>query len=168
MARAGGRIHLEITVVNTRPECLIGHAGPLSVCIWRGAPTPAAVRALASEQGRLAERHGRISSLVVVRPARRVGRSDPEVEALTVELAAKFGSHGVGSAVVIEGSGVSAAIAHGQHARVLPHLNAPSETFSRVAEALAWIARLPGQDPALYAAPALAADVELLGRGDED
>jgi hypothetical protein len=159
---------VELTVVDSRPECLIGHAGPLSVCIWRGSPTAGAMHALATSLDRLAARHGRISTLVVVRPVRRVARPDPEVDALSVELCERLGSHCVGSATVIESSGVAAAIAHGQRARILPHCTAPNEAFPRVAEALAWIARLPGQDPALYAAPALAADVELLGRGDED
>jgi hypothetical protein len=158
---------VEITVDVTRPECLIGHAGPLLVCIWRDSPTTVALRALEGVQTRLAIRHGRISSLTVVRPKGRVGALGAEVEALSVELAAGFAEHGVGNAVVIEGTGVAAAIAHGHRARVLPHLSCPSESFPRVAEALAWLARLPGQTPDLYAAPALATDVELLGRGDE-
>jgi hypothetical protein len=158
---------VELTVVATRPECLIGHAGPLSVCIWRGAPTADALRALAKAQERLIERHGRISALNVLRAIRRVERPSPELDALTVELATQVRPRCVGTATVIEATGVAAAIAHGARARVLPHVSTPDEAFPRVAEALAWIARLPGQDPALYAAPALAADVELLGRGDE-
>jgi hypothetical protein len=158
---------LELTIVEKRPECLIGHAGPLSVCIWRGPPTVTALRALERESAVLIDRHQRISRLDVVRPYRHASRAE-EVQALEVELAAQIGERCVGLAVVIEGSGVGAAIAHGERARLLPHLHAPTETFPRVADALQWIARLPGQDPRLYAAPALAADVELLGRGDDE
>jgi hypothetical protein len=158
---------LELTVVERYPECLIGHAGPLAVCIWRGPPTVEALRAFQRHDAALVERHGRISGVTVVRSYPRRGPTDAEVEALEVELAAGCGGRYVGLAVVIEGSGVGAAISYGKLARVLPHLTIPNEAFPRVAEALQWIARLPGQDPALYAAPALAADLELLGRGDD-
>lgn len=159
---------MELTVLESRPECLIGHAGSLAVCIWRGVPTVEALRALAKAQESLIEEHGRISALNVLRPLRRVERSSRDVDELSLEIATHLSPKCVGTATVIEATGTAAAVAHGARARLLPHISTPDETFPRVAEALAWIARLPGQDPALYAAPALAADVELLGRGDED
>ena len=159
---------MELTVLESRPECLIGHAGSLSVCIWRGAPTVEALRALARCQKALIERHGRISALSVVRPLRRVEKSGSEVDELSLELVTRLGTSCVGSATVIEATGAAAAMAHGERARLLPHIFRPDEAFGRVSEALSWIARLPGQNPDLHAAPALAADVELLGRGDDE
>jgi hypothetical protein len=158
---------LELTVTVKRPECLIGHSGPLAVCVWRGPATVPALRALVRSQEALVERHGRISTLAVVRPFKHLCRPDPEVEDLERELVTTFSPRSVGTAVVIEGSGAAAAISHVARARLLPHCASPNEAFGRVADALRWLAQLPGQDPALYAAFALASDVELLGRGDD-
>ncbi|MFT3913498.1 MAG: hypothetical protein QM704_05180 [Anaeromyxobacteraceae bacterium] len=160
---------MELTVDERFPECLIGHAGPLAVCVWRGAPTLPALEAFGRCEEQLLEAHPRISSLVVVREHKgRAARPDPVVEALEVRLADVLSPRTVGAAFVVEARGLAGAIAHGARAKLIPHLSAPNEAFPRVADALQWLARLPGQHPELYAAPELACDLELLGRGDRD
>ena len=162
-------VALDLTVVEKRPECLIGHAGPLAVCVWRAPPTLPGLQAFARCGESLLARHGRISSLVVVREHKqhRV-RPDPAIEAFEAELADLMAPHSVGTAFVVESHGLSAAIAHNARTKLIPHYSTPNEAFPRVADALQWLARLPGQDPELYSAPALACDLELLGRGDGD
>lgn len=159
---------LDLNVTEKLPECLVGHAGPLAICVWRGAPTVAALEAVARAEHALLARHDRISVLVVVRDHKgRRGRPDPALERLEAELADTFAPRSVGTAIVVESHGLSAAVVHGARARLLPRFTTPNEAFPRVVDALQWLARLPGQAPELYAAPGLACDLELLGRGDE-
>lgn len=169
MLGLGREVALELTVDERFPECLIGHAGPLAVCVWRSPPTVSALEAFARCEEDLLKTHARISSLVVVREHKgRTTRPDPTVEALEVRLADTLSPRTLGAAFVVEAHGLAGAIAHGARAKLIPHLATPNEAFPRVADALQWLARLPGQDPELYAAPELACDLELLGRGDRE
>jgi hypothetical protein len=47
-------------------------------------------------------------------------------------------------------------------------MKVPSESFSTLGAALSWIAKLPGQVAELETAPALAVELDLLGRGDAE
>jgi hypothetical protein len=161
-------VAVDLTVVEKRPECLIGRAGPLAVCVWRAPPTLPGLQAFARCGESLLVGHRRISSLIVVREHRQHGaRPDPALEKYELELAEKLAPHSVGTALVIESRGLAAAIAHNARAKLIPHISTPNEAFPRVADALQWLARLPGQVPELYSAPELACDLELIGRGED-
>jgi hypothetical protein len=159
---------LSILVLNTSRRFVCAHAGPLLVPVWRGHVTLASlpiVRELAAD---LIARYGRVSTLSIMRIARSTPALEPGVEPAYAELAAELSPGLVGAATVIEASGTAAAIAHGVRARTLPVLAAPSEAFSTVTAALAWLAALPGQAEELRSAASLAVELELLGRGDEE
>jgi len=159
---------VSILVLNTSKRFVFAHAGPLSVRIWRGHVTSASLPIVRELTADLVARYGRVTSLSIMRIARSSPPLEPGVGQAYAELAGQFTPSLVGSATVIEASGAAAAIAHGVRARTLPVMTAPSEVFSTVTAALAWIAALPGQADELRSAASLAVELELLGRGDEE
>jgi hypothetical protein len=159
---------VSILVLHSSKRLVFAHAGPLAVSLWRGHITLAGLAVIRELQDELVARHGKITSLAIARIARSSAVPEPGAEQAAVALAAHFSSRLLGSATVIEASGAAAAIAHGVRARALPASTEPSDVFSTVSAALAWIAALPGQADELRSAPALAVELELLGRGDEE
>jgi hypothetical protein len=159
---------VSILVLHSSKRFVFAHAGPLAVCVWRGHVSLASLAVIRELQGELVARYGRVTWLCIVRVSRASPLPEPGTEQAVAELAAHFAPSIVGAATVIEASGAAAAIAHGVRARTLPSLTSPAEAFSTVTAALGWIAALPGQAEALRSAPALAVELELLGRGDEE
>ncbi len=155
---------MPLTLQATHADCVVATAGPLLVCVWTGRVSLSAVAVVDREQRAAAARHGRIASLHVVRGGRTHSIPEAGAEERLAEVAARTNPALSAAAMVIEGTGTGAAIAHGTGARTIPHVTAPFEIFASLREALAWLARLPGQPPEVATARALAPEIEALGR----
>ncbi|MDP1829482.1 MAG: hypothetical protein Q8L48_39815 [Archangium sp.] len=138
-----------------------GSAGPLLVALYRGTTSPSMLDELDRAEGALLERFPRITTLTVIGQAGSVLKVDEGVRTRSVELGKKYEKRVIGSAIVVTTKGLSAVMVRTFLSGffLLSKTETPMKTFSTIAEGLAWLQALPGQDLSIKT-QAHAADIE--------
>jgi hypothetical protein len=112
-------------------------------------------------EGALLEKFPRISTLTVIGQAGSMLKVDEGVRTRSVELGKKYEKHVLGSAIVVTTKGLGAVMVRTFLSGffLLSKSETPMKTFSTIAEGLAWLQALPGQDLAIKT-EVRAADIE--------
>lgn len=129
-------------------EARFGATGPLLVALYRGTTSPTILDELERTQEALLQKFPRISTLTVIGQASRLLKVDESVRLRSVELGKKFDGKVLGSAIVVNTSGLAAVMVRTFLSGffLLSRAETPMRTFSKVTEGLGWLQSLPGQD----------------------
>lgn len=129
-------------------DARLGAAGPLLVALYRGSTTVAVLDELDRTQEALLRKYPKISTFTVIGQATTLLKVDEGVRARSVELGKKYEKDVVGSAIVVTTKGLGAVMVRTFLSGffLLSRSETPMKTFSTVADGLAWLQSLPGQD----------------------
>ena len=152
---------MAVTELGRLPGFRVGAVGPLYICVFHQSATLERLELLEQRQAALLVSQPRLYALNVV-----VGTSilapGPEVRLKSAALQTRFDDTTVASATVLAVRGLGAVIARGFLAglALVAGASKPTQVFKTVAEAVTWLARLPGAPSQLAANRDLVADVE--------
>lgn len=129
-------------------DARLGAGGPLLVALYRGSTNVAVLDELDRTQEALLRKYPKISTLTVIGQATSLFKVDEAVRARSVELGKKYEKDVVGSAIVVTTKGLGAVMVRTFLSGffLLSKSETPMKTFSTLAEGLAWVQSLPGQD----------------------
>lgn len=139
---------MEFTKSFESADARFGSAGPLLVALYRGSTSPGILDELDRTQEALLKRFPRITTLTVIGQAGSMLKADEGVRTRSVELGKKYEKSVIGSAIVVTTKGLGAVMVRTFLSGffLLSKAEMPMKTFSTIAEGLAWLQALPGQD----------------------
>lgn len=126
----------------------LGSAGPLLVALYRGSTSVAVLNELDRTQEALLRKYPKISTLTVIGQASSLLKVEDGVRARSVELGKKYEKDVLGSAIVVTTRGLGAVMVRTFLSGffLLSKSETPMKTFPTIADGLAWVQALPGQD----------------------
>jgi len=133
-------------------DCLQVAWGPLTLIAFVGTAHAADVRAVWENDRRILARHAPLSSITVMLGELQM-RAPDDVKALAAEMTADLAAHSVGGAVVVPWDGLAGAFFRTVLASIylLGRIRTPNKVFSKLPDAIDWIAALPGQHASVVA-----------------
>lgn len=139
-----------VTLLGEGPGLRVGALGSLLVMHFHAGADLSALDVLDEVEGRHAATFPRFSTMVVVTGV-KLQTPVAGTRERSAALDAKYDSHVVGSAIVVQSKGIAAVIARSFIATwaLVTKRQAPTKTFRNVSDAVTWLASLEGQPPGL-------------------
>ena len=148
---------MPITTLEERPECRLGHAGPVFVTAWYSELTEAALDMLERHQTALAQRYGKVTLISIVMGATK--NPPPDVRERLKRTANFLEDQRIGNFVVVQTRGLSAIIARTFLAALSLMNSENMKVFKSLEDAADEARRIPGQNQEVLANVNLSADL---------
>jgi hypothetical protein len=144
---------VELIKAYESPLGYFGSQGSLVVSQYRGNADLPLLDALDAMQTQLIARYPKISTLSVITTSTGLLDFDEAVRARSADFERKYAQHVLGSAIAVTSKGLSAVMVRSFLSAffLVARNGMPLKTFRSVAEALAWLQSLEGQDEGVRA-----------------
>ncbi|MGV3620501.1 MAG: hypothetical protein ACO1OB_06775 [Archangium sp.] len=148
---------MPVITLEERPECRVGHIGPVFVTAWYSELTEAALDMMERHQTALSKQYGKVTLISVVMGATK--NPPPDVRERLKRTADFLQGQRIGNFVVVQTRGLAAIIARTFLAALSLMNSENMQVFKSLEDAAAEAKRIPGQQPGIIANVNLAADL---------